>query len=235
MKIGIVIPAVDEEEAVGQVVLRCRQAVGSPDCSRIVVGDNESRDQTSSVALSAGAEVVQARPRGYGTACLEGTNYLGSWPDVLVFLDADGSSRPEEIKNLLEPIREDRADFVIGVRSSNTDMTMFQIWGNRLATRLITWRWGQTFSDLGPFRAIRRECYEHLQMRDPTWGWNIEMQILAVVSKLRWEEVAVSWEPRIAGVSKISGSLPGATRAGVRILWTFCRYAFRGRTILSTH
>ena len=227
MRIGIVIPAVDEEEVVGQIVQRCWQAVGFPDYSRIVVGDNESRDRTSSIARFAGAEVVQARPRGYGTACLAVVNHLGSWPDVLVFLDADGSSRPEEIRNLLAPIREDRADLVIGIRPSNASMTLVQLWGNRLATRLISWRWGRAFADLGPFRAIRRDCYERLGMRDPTWGWNVEMQILAVLLRLRVEEVSVSWEPRRGGVSKISGTLSGAARAGVRILWTLCRYALR--------
>lgn len=227
MKIGIVIPAHDEELAVGEVVRRSRLATAQLGPSRIVVCDNLSGDDTASVAKVAGAEVVSAGPRGYGTACLAGIIHLGSWPDVLVFVDADGSSRPEEMKLLLEPIRADRADFVIGVRPPDAPMTVPQRWGNRIATQLIAWRWGHSFNDLGPFRAILRTSYEQLGMRDRTWGWTVEMQILGLLCGLRTEEVLVSWDKRIAGVSKISGRLSGVLRAGIRILWTIAYFSFR--------
>jgi glycosyltransferase involved in cell wall biosynthesis len=225
MRIGIVIPAFDEEEAVGQVVGRCKQAVASLGAARIVVCDNDSRDRTASVARQAGAEVVHARPRGYGTACLAAIAHLGSWPDILIFLDADGSSRPEEMERLLEPVLTNQADLVIGVRPRNASMTPPQLWGNRLATQLVARHWGRSFADLGPFRAIRRVSYERLAMSDPTWGWTIEMQILAVLCGLRVQEVSVSWDRRLAGVSKISGTVCGVIRAGTRILWTIARYA----------
>ena len=225
MRIGIVIPAYDEEGAVGQVVRRCSLAAGSVGSVRIVVCDNASTDRTPFVARRAGAEVVHAQYRGYGTACLAAIAHLGSWPDVLVFLDADGSSRPEEMHHLLEPILSGRADLTIGVRPPNAAMTPPQRWGNWLATRLVAWHWGHVFADLGPFRAIRRSSYELLGMRDRTWGWTIEMQILALRYDLRVQEVAVSWNRRLAGVSKISGTALGVIRAGARILWTIARYA----------
>ncbi len=214
------IPAADEEYTVGQVVRRCRLAGEQLGSTRIVVCDNDSGDGTARVARAAGAEAVFAQPRGYGTACLAAIAHLGSWPDVLVFVDADGSNRPEEMGRLVEPIQSSRADLVIGVRPPDAHMTLPQRWGNRLATQLIAWRWGHVLSDLGPFRAIRRSSYEELGMKDRTWGWTVEMQILALLGDLKVEEVSVSWDQRLGGVSKISGTISGVLRAGARILWT---------------
>ena len=231
MNIAVVIPALNEEEIIGHIVRRCQRVLARLDSGRIVVCDNNSRDRTVAVALEAGAEVTRARRNGYGTACRKGTSYLGSWPDVLVFLDADGSSCPEEIECLLEPIQADRADLVIGVRPSNSPMPPLQIWGNRLATRLINLRWNYSFADLGPFRAIRRGSYEELKMRDPTWGWTVEMQIRALLCNLRIEETPVSCKPRLAGVSKISGTVSGSVKAGVRILWTIFSHSLRKKIV----
>ena len=227
MKIGVVIPANDEELSVGQVVERCRESAESFGSCRVVVCDNNSSDRTASVARAAGAEVVFARQRGYGNACLTAIDRLGSWPDVLVFVDADGSSRPEEMGSLLRPIRDQGVEFVLGSRPSGSPMTLPQRWGNGLATRLVSFRWGHTFSDLGPFRAIRLSSYRRLGMQDRTWGWTVEMQILAVLSALSMKEVSVSWDQRMAGVSKISGTVSGVVRAGAKILWTIARFSFR--------
>ena len=142
MKIGVVIPANDEEQSVGRVVRRCRKSAALFGSCRIVVCDNNSSDETASVARSAGAEVTFARQRGYGNACLTAIAHLGDWPDVLVFVDADGSSRPEEIGRLLEPIQHEGVEFVLGTRPSDSPMTLPQRWGDGLATRLISFRWG---------------------------------------------------------------------------------------------
>ena len=225
MKIGVVIPANDEEQSVGRVVRRCRKSAALFGSCRIVVCDNNSSDETASVARSAGAEVTFARQRGYGNACLTAIAHLGDWPDVLVFVDADGSSRPEEIGRLLEPIQHEGVEFVLGTRPSDSPMTLPQRWGNGLATRLISFRWGHTFSDLGPFRAVRYASYQRLGMRDRTWGWTVEMQILALLSGLCMKEVSVSWDERMAGVSKISGTISGVVRAGAKILWTIARFS----------
>ena len=223
MKIGVVIPAYQEEESVGRVVKRVLAAIESSVC-RVVVADNASTDRTAAVAVEAGAEVVSVPQRGYGAACLGAIEALQGWPDVFVFLDADGSSRPEEIPLLLEALQENRTDLVLGCRHAEGPMTPPQRWGTWLAVTLTNFRWGTEFADMGPFRAVTRSGYEGLKMRDRTWGWTIEMQILAARAGLGWREVPVSWEQRIGGRSKISGTFSGIVRAGGRILWTVARY-----------
>ena len=226
--LAVVIPALNEAATVGVVVREVLEHTADW-FTRVVVADNGSQDETSRIARRAGAEVVLASPRGYGLACLTALDRLSDWPDVLLFLDADGSSHAAEIPSLLIPIRRRAADLVIGFRSDRSTMTMPQRWGTQLAISLIRWRWGYRFQDMGPFRAIRHEAYCKLEMQDRTWGWTIEMQILAVLQGLSILEVPVKWLPRQGGVSKISGTLRGVTRAGGRILWTIFKYSFRSR------
>lgn len=223
-KVGVVIPARDEQGCIALVVRRCFAGASEFHCVRVVVADNNSRDQTAAAAREAGAEVISVLKRGYGEACLAAVRHLGDWPDLLVFIDGDGSSRPEEISRLLEPIQSGRADMVIGERPEHSPLTLLQRWGNTLATCIIALRWGRTFHDIGPFRALRRASYDRLGMTNRTWGWTVEMQILALLRGLRVEEVLVSCEARLAGKSKISGSIVGAARAATQILWTLLRY-----------
>jgi len=228
MRIGVIIPALNEAGCVGEVVRRCLAHRRAGDSMRVVVCDNGSADDTGAVARSRGAEVVRETRRGYGAACLAGIAALGPWPDAYLFLDADGSSRPEEMERLLAPIRYKTAALVLGRRRPACgSMTLPQRWGTRLAVRLMQLRWGVRYDDLGPFRAIRREAYVRLEMSDPTWGWTIEMQINAILHRLRWREVEVSWERRLAGRSKISGTLLGVARAGTKIVWTVVRNSGR--------
>ena len=224
MRLGIVIPAFDEEESVGSVVERCLLATKPLDSLRIVVCDNGSRDNTASIASKAGAEVVQVEMKGYGAACQGGISHLADWPTIIVFLDADGSSRPEEIPNLVEEVVGGEVDLVIGCRPWAAPMTPPQRWGNWLAVKAVNYFWGSDFSDMGPFRCITKESLDRLGMQDQTWGWTIEMQILAQIRGLRVKEVPVSWEERMAGISKISGTVSGVVRAGFRIMWHVARY-----------
>ncbi|MBI1390605.1 MAG: glycosyltransferase [bacterium] len=225
MRIGVVIPALNEAGSVGAVITRCLSQRHASDQMRVVVCDNGSSDGTADIARRHGAEVIHEVKRGYGTACLRALEVLGEWPEALVFIDADGSSRPEEMERLLAPIRSTEADAVIGRRRpSLKTMTWPQILGGRLAVSLIAWRWGIRYRDLGPFRAIRKQAYDRLGMADQTWGWTIEMQIKIILYRIRFREISVSWLPRTAGKSKISGTLMGVLRAGTRILWTFVRY-----------
>lgn len=226
-RIGIVIPAYDEEGAIAGVVERCHRALDRHYLYRIAVGDNGSQDATASRARAAGAEVVSVAKRGYGAACRGAIAILGDFPEILVFVDGDGSSRPEEIPALVEPILRREAVLTLGRRASSAAMTLPQKWGTRLAVLGINLRWRQSFRDIGPFRAIRRDAFEQLGLKDDTWGWTVEMQILAARQELPAVEVDVSWENRIAGVSKISGTVSGVTRAGARILWTLFKYGLR--------
>lgn len=227
MRIGVIIPALNEDATVEGIVRRCLAQRRSPDEMRVVVCDNGSHDRTAEAARSGGAEVASEPYRGYGAACLRAIAHLGAWPDVLVFIDADGSSLPEELDRLLSPIIRDQADMVLGRRhAAPGSMTPPQKFGTWLAVFLIQLRWRVHYDDLGPFRAIRRDSLERLAMTDRTWGWTIEMQILAILRHVRWLEVDVSWARRLAGQSKISGTLKGVLRTGAKILWTIARYSF---------
>ncbi len=228
MKVGVVIPALNEERTVGAVVRGCRAALSDLCPVRVVVADNGSSDHTAAAAAKAGAEVVDAPRRGYGSACLRAIDHLGTWPDLLLFIDADGSSRTDEIRQLIDPIVTRQADMVVGSRPKHAPMTLPQKWGTWLAARLIGLRWGRHFKDIGPFRAVRADAYRTLGMKDQTWGWTVEMQILALIQGVQVVEVPVSWEERQGGVSKISGTVSGVVRAGSRIIWTLVRYAFTG-------
>lgn len=228
MKIGVIIPALNEEGSVGEVVRRCLAQCGPDDVMRVEVCDNGSRDGTANKAREAGAEVVAEPERGYGAACLKAIDALGDWPDLYVFTDADGSSLPEEMGRLIEPIRADQAELVLGHRLARPgSMTPPQRFGSWLAVALIGLRWGVRYRDLGPFRAIRRTAYERLEMADRTWGWTVEMQIKALQREVRPLEVDVSWVARIAGQSKISGTAMGVARAGSKILWIIARHGIR--------
>jgi len=225
MRVAVIIPALNEERAIGQVLAEIpRDAV-----SEVIVVDNGSSDHTAEVAREAGARVVREERRGYGSACLRGMAELQA-PGVVVFLDGDHSDHPEELPQLVAPIAEDRADLVIGSRAlgrrERGSLTSQQVWGNRLACFLLRVLYRHRFTDLGPFRAIRYESLMALGMCDPDYGWTVEMQIKALKRGLRVVEVPVSYRARV-GTSKISGTLRGTVLAGYKILTTIFRYAWR--------
>lgn len=222
LRIGCIIPAYNEERAIGLVVGALPAWV---DC--VVVADNGSTDTTGEVARSMGASVVRVEERGYGAACLGGLARV-SGVDVIVFLDGDYSDHPEQMHILVDPIVAGRADMVIGSRvmgeAEAGALTPQQRFGNWLATRLVWWIWSVQYTDLGPFRAIRAEALQRLGMADRTFGWTVEMQIKAAQRGLVSLERPVSYRRRI-GISKISGTLQGTVRAGVRILTLIAREA----------
>jgi len=220
-RIAVIIPALNEEDAIGQVLAH----LPLPASSATVV-DNGSTDRTAAIALQAGARVVAEPRRGYGAACLAG---LAANADagVIAFLDADFSEDPQQLRDLLAPIVSGAADFVLGTRVGRG-----RPWHARLGTRLlvaaINLLWGTGYSDLGPFRAIRRSSLDALHMADRTWGWTIEMQVKAAEAGLRTLEVPVRTRPRI-GRSKISGSLIGTMRAATRMIATIISLRLRPR------
>ncbi len=224
--IDVVIPALNEEEALPQVL----EEIPWEQIRRVVVADNGSTDRTPEVAKAGGAYVVREPERGYGAACLRALEELErDPPDLVVFLDGDHSDHPEELSLLTDPVLRGEADLVIGSRARGQReggaLTPQQILGNALACRLLHWIYGARYTDLGPFRAIRWEALERLNMSDRGYGWTLEMQIKAAREGLRHHEVPVSYRRRI-GKSKISGTLRGTIGASSKILYTMARYAW---------
>ena len=226
--VDVIIPALNEALSLPRV-LAALSAQRDVVLRRVVVVDNGSIDDTAHAALEFGAVVVHEPRRGYGSACLAGLAFVADDPpDVVVFLDADYSDHPEQIGRLLAPITHDAVDLVIGSRALGEREPGALLpqarFGNALASWLIARLYRYRFTDLGPFRAIRWEALERLEMRDTNYGWTVEMQVKAALRGLSAVEVPVSYRRRL-GRSKISGTVRGSLSAGYKILWTIARYA----------
>ena len=227
-KISVVIPAFNEERSIGLVI----DDLPKNSIDEIIVVDNASTDHTAQEALMHGAKVLHEPRPGYGAACLKGLSAIHD-ADVVVILDGDRSDYPEQVTRLLEPIVADEADFVIGSRvlgkRETGSLSPQQYFGNKLAGFLIRVLFGHHFSDMGPFRALRFSSLKSLNMVDKNFGWNVEMQIKAIRKGLRIKEVPVDYRRRI-GHSKISGTVSGTIKAGVKIIGTIFYYAFVDKT-----
>ncbi len=230
-QVWVVIPAMNEQSSVPKVLHDL------PPVGRVIVVDNGSTDSTAEVARRSGADVISEPKRGYGSACLAGLARVStlvasgnSPPALIVFLDADYSDHPEELSQLVQPLLDDEADFVIGSRLSGEReagaMPPQSVYGNKLACFLMWLFWGVRATDLGPFRAIKYAELQRLGMRDTNFGWTVEMQIKAAIAKLRTREVPVRYRRRI-GVSKISGTISGTIKAGYKILFTIAWYRWQ--------
>ncbi|CAM3091777.1 glycosyltransferase family 2 protein [Flavobacterium frigoris] len=227
-KINVIIPAYNEEKAIANVIHDI------PNCvSEIIVISNNSTDNTIQVAKDAGATVLAESRKGYGYACLKGLEYIAQLetkPDIIVFLDGDYSDYPEELTKLIAPIVNDDIDFVVGARvvslREKHSMTPQQVFGNCLATTLMKNFFNATFTDLGPFRAIKYEKLVALNMEDKTYGWTVEMQLKVLKQKMSYVEIPVRYKNRI-GVSKVSGTVKGSIMAGVKIIGWIFKYTFK--------
>ena len=224
--IRVIIPAFNEQNAVGLVI----DEIPENWVSEVIVVDNGSTDDTFSQAEARRATALKEPARGYGNACLRGMQHIAdadTQPDIVVFLDGDHSDYPEQLVDLVHPIINDQADFVIGSRALGSkekgSMTFQQIFGNWLATSLIRLFYGVRFTDLGPFRAIRYESLLTIGMEDRTYGWTVEMQLKAAKLNLRTLDVPVNYRQRI-GVSKVSGTVKGTIGAGYKIIYTIFKY-----------
>jgi glycosyltransferase involved in cell wall biosynthesis len=222
-KVVVIIPVLNEEDAILCVLNDI------PDLAQeVIVVDNGSEDDTAARAAAAGARVVHEPRRGYGQACLAGIAALPQDTEIVVFLDGDYSDRPAEMDRLVEPLRTGAADLVIGSRvlgEREPGALLPQArFGNALATFLMRFLYGVRYTDLGPFRAIRRDALEAINMVDRDFGWTVEMQVKAARCGLRGVEVPVSYRRRLAGTSKVTGTLSGTFHAGWKILYTIFRH-----------
>jgi glycosyltransferase involved in cell wall biosynthesis len=199
----------------------------------VIVADSSSRDGTVAIAEAAGARAVVLRERGYGRACAAGVAAAGESCGIFLFLDGDGADRADLAETLVAPIRAGSHDFVIGSRVRGIrepgSMSWHQLLAGWLAGSLISLLYGVRYTDMGAFRAIDREALARLDMREMTYGWNIEMQMKAARAGLRVLELPVPYRRRAGGSSKVAGTLGGSIRAGWRITATIVRIALNGR------
>ena len=227
MRVSVIIPTHNEAEAIERVLRDLPRDL----TTEVIVVDSNSTDGTPRIAAGMGARVLQEPRRGYGRACLTGLAATDS-PDIVVFLDGDYSDRPSELPILLAPIIDGRADITLGSRlhkeNSAGALPWHQVFGNRLAARLINLIYGLKISDLGPFRAARADVLRALALEETTYGWAVEMILKGALGGYRIVEVPVSYYPRI-GKSKISGTLKGTLGAGWFILSLIAGYYFRRR------
>lgn len=224
-KIAVIIPAFNEARSIGQVVAALPKKV-----DQIIVADNASTDATAKIAREHGAVVVHEKKKGYGYACLKGMEFLeDDPPEIVVFLDGDYSDYPEDLETLVDPILKEAVVFSLGARDKKLRergaLTPQQVFGNGLACFLMRWLYKSRFTDLGPFRAIRWETLQSLEMQDKTYGWTVEMQLKILRRKLPYIEIPVRYRKRI-GVSKVSGTVKGTLMAGYKIITWIGKFYF---------
>jgi glycosyltransferase involved in cell wall biosynthesis len=216
---------VNEEQSIGRVV---KDIPG--DVQWVLVADNGSTDGTARAAREQGARIVAEPRRGYGYACLAGIANLPAGAEIVVFMDGDYSDYPADLSDLVLAMVEHQADLVIGSRvlgeREKGSLTPQQRFGNWLSTRLIRLLYGFSYTDLGPFRAIRADALRQLNMQDRTYGWTVEMQVKALQYQMKVVEVPVRYRKRI-GKSKVSGTISGSVKAGAKILWTIGKLAVK--------
>jgi glycosyltransferase involved in cell wall biosynthesis len=225
--VSVIIAALNEEAAIAKVI----DSVPRNLADEIIVVDNGSKDRTAEVAAAAGARVVKEPVPGYGRAFRAGLRSISPKCEVVVFLDGDGSDCPEMMDRLVNPISEGKADFVIGSRTQGNreagSMNFHQViagYGIGFMLRIL---YGVHSTDMGPFRAIRRDTLDRLGLREETYGWPLEMQMRAAQGGVRTMEVPVDYRRRAGGHSKIAGSVRGSVLAASRILITLARIAIQ--------
>jgi glycosyltransferase involved in cell wall biosynthesis len=229
--VSVVIAALNEKEAIAQVIRHIPLDVAD----EIIVVDNGSTDNTAEAAQAAGARVVHEPNRGYGRAFRAGLRAISSRCEIVVFLDGDGSDYPEVMNKLIQPIGKGTHDFVITSRTRGKrergSMNFHQVFAGYMVGTILRVLYGVRFTDMGPFRAIRRDALERLQLREETYGWPLEMQMKAARAGLRILELPIDYRRRAGGQSKIAGTVVGSIKAAARILSTLTRIAIQPQRI----
>jgi glycosyltransferase involved in cell wall biosynthesis len=221
VRVAAIIPALDEERSITAAI----RSLPAPLVGRVIVVDGGSRDATTERAAAAGAEVVHEPRRGYGRACMTGAE-AAAGADVLLFMDGDGSDAGEQAAFLIDPIIRDDADLVLGSRvrgrRERRSLALHQMAGNRLVATILNKRMRLALTDIGPFRAIRADLFDDLELHEMTYGWPTEMIRNAARRGGRVIEVPVDYRRRADGTSKVSGNLRASAKAG----WQMMRVAF---------
>jgi len=233
--VSVIVAALNEEDAIARVIRHIPREVAD----EIIVVDNGSTDRTAEVARSWGGRVICEPDRGYGRAFRAGLRAISPMCEIVVFLDGDGSEYPEMMGRLVQPIIDDTHDFVLSSRLLGRrepgSMSFHQVFAGHVIGFVLRQLYDVRYTDMGPFRAIRGDALERLQLREETYGWPLEMQMKAARAGLRILEVPVDYRRRSGGRSKIAGTLRGSIRAASRILFTLSRIALQRRLDSSDH
>jgi glycosyltransferase involved in cell wall biosynthesis len=227
--VSAIIPCLGEEAAIAQVV----RSVLAQDVSEVLVVDGGSQDRTVEQASAAGARVIVEPRRGYGRAIQAGIAAVRKDAEILVFLDGDGSDPAEFIPDLVSPIIAGQAIFVLGSRVRGVrepgSLSPQQVMAAHVGRVLLRFVYGARFSDLSPFRAIRRDVLDRIGMSEMAYGWNLEMLMRIAAVDLPAVEIAVGQRRRVGGVSKVSGNFVAGLKAAYSMMVTFVRLALRLR------
>jgi glycosyltransferase involved in cell wall biosynthesis len=231
--IAVIIPTLNEVDAIGKVIAELPRSI----VKEIVVADSGSTDGTQAAARAAGALVLELKERGYGRACAFAATMADEDCDIIVFMDGDGADRADLLQQLVAPIQDDARDFVIATRVHHLrephSMSIHQVVAGHVLGFAIGVLTGVRYTDMCAFRAIRRDALNQLELKEMTYGWNIEMQIEAARHGLRILEIPLPYRCRAGGESKVAGSMRGTIRASWRIVMTFIRVASSGRSTIS--
>jgi glycosyltransferase involved in cell wall biosynthesis len=231
--VAVVIPTLNEASTIGAVVAEIPRRY----VREIIIADSGSSDGTQQAAAAAGARVIQVG-RGYGRACAAGADAADPSCRVIAFLDGDGADRGDLLERIAGPVLDGTHDFVLASRTRGDREPGSMLWHQVLAGRMAGWGmgalYGASYSDMCAFRAIDRAVLRRLDMREMTYGWNIEMQMKAARAKLRILEVPLPYRCRAGGQSKVAGSLRGTLRASSRIVSTFARVAMERNGAVGT-
>jgi len=224
MKTSVIIPTLNEAEAIAGVIAEIPRDI----VHEIIVADSGSRDGTPAIARAAGATVLSLIERGYGRACAAGA--AAATGDILLFMDGDGADRADLLGTLLAPITSGTHDFVLAARVKRLRepgaMSLHQVFAGHAIGLAVGALTGTRYTDMCAFRAIRRDALAGLNLREMTYGWNLEMQIRVAQAGLRILEIPLPYRRRAGGESKVAGSLRGTLRASTRIISTFLRVGF---------
>ena len=174
------------------------------------------------------------KEHGYGRACAAAAEAANPDCDIIVLMDGDGADRADMVERLIVPLQQGSHDFVIAARARQLrephSMSVHQVAAGHILGFAIGMLTGMRYTDMCAFRAIRRDELKRLEMKEMTYGWNIEMQIKAAQRGLRVLEIPLPYRCRAGGKSKAADSVRGTIRASWRIVMTFVRVASSGRS-----